>query len=141
MVKLIRGKYGPKLLCAGVVISMDEASEKRLVDRKVAVYVNPVTNSKSCDNASEEDGGDTQEDSNVDLKENGDSQEENTNQEDVVINAKSEEELGKMRSKKEIIDYAESIGLQGLSEDVKKDELIESVLNYIEENFEVEDEL
>lgn len=141
MVKLIRGKYGPKLLCAGAVITMDEASEKRLVDRKVAVFVNPVTNGNSCDNASKEDGADNQEDGYVNLNENGDSQEENTNQEDVVINAKSEEELGKMRSKKEIIDYAESIGLQGLSEDVKKDELIESVLNYIEENFEVEDEL
>lgn len=133
MIKLIRGKYGPKLLCAGAVITMDEASEKRLVDRKVAVYVNPITNENSCNNISEGDG-------NASLKENGVTQEE-IYQENITITAKTVEELERMRSKKDIIEYAESIGLQGLSEDAKKDELIEAVLNYIEENFEVEDGL
>ena len=45
----------------------------------------------------------------------------------------TEEQLKKMRSKKEIVEYAESIGLSGLDKSINKGELIDKVLVYIEE--------
>lgn len=123
MIKIVRGKYGPQMHCAGSVISLDEASEKRLVERKVAIYVEQDRVSDTCIGKNI-----TSESINQDDK-------VNTN---LEIDAKSEEELNKMRSKKEIIDYANSIGLEGLNEELKKDELVNSIINYIEENFDLE---
>ncbi len=45
----------------------------------------------------------------------------------------TEEQLKKMRSKRAIVEYAESIGLSGLDESLNKGELIDKVLVYIEE--------
>lgn len=45
----------------------------------------------------------------------------------------TEEQLGKLRSKADIINYAESIGLTGLEENLHRTELIDKVLAYIEE--------
>ncbi len=45
----------------------------------------------------------------------------------------TEEQLDKLKSKSDIIDYAESIGLSGLEVSLHKPELIDKVLEYIEE--------
>lgn len=45
----------------------------------------------------------------------------------------TEEQLGKLKSKSDIIDYAESIGLSGLDANPHRPELIDKVLKYIEE--------
>ncbi len=45
----------------------------------------------------------------------------------------TEEQLGKLKSKADIIDYAESIGLSGLDANLHRPELIDKVLEYIEE--------
>lgn len=45
----------------------------------------------------------------------------------------TEEQLGKLKSKSDIIDYAESIGLSGLDANLHRPELIDKVLAYIEE--------
>lgn len=45
----------------------------------------------------------------------------------------TEEQLGKLKSKSDIIEYAESIGLSGLDANLHRPELIDKVLTYIEE--------
>lgn len=45
----------------------------------------------------------------------------------------TEEQLDKLKSKSDIIDYAESIGLTGLEVNLHRPELIDKVLAYIEE--------
>lgn len=45
----------------------------------------------------------------------------------------TEEQLGKLKSKSDIIEYAESIGLSGLDANLHRPELIDKVLAYIEE--------
>ena len=45
----------------------------------------------------------------------------------------TEEQLDKLKSKSDIIDYAESIGLTGLEASLHRPELIDKVLSYIEE--------
>lgn len=52
--------------------------------------------------------------------------------EDEEISFLSEDELRKMKKKKDIVDYAATIGLE-LSPDDTKEELIDAVLNHIEE--------
>jgi len=121
MVKIVNGFYGPKLLGPGTVLNLSEADEKRLTKTGVAVYCNCKTVSQKM---RESNGNTNQENITVD-------------NEEVEIEIKSEEELNKMRSKKELIEYAESIGCNGLDEDVRKDEIIAIILNYIEENYEV----
>jgi hypothetical protein len=39
MIKLVRGRYGPKLLGPGAILNLDEATEQRLVESKVAVFI------------------------------------------------------------------------------------------------------
>ena len=39
MIKLTRGRFGPKLLGPGSVLNLDEATEQRLVNSKVAVFI------------------------------------------------------------------------------------------------------
>lgn len=38
MIKIIAGKYGPRLLGPGTILNLDADSEQRMVDRKVAVF-------------------------------------------------------------------------------------------------------
>ncbi len=45
----------------------------------------------------------------------------------------SEAQLGKLKSKSDIVNYAESIGLSGLDVNLHRPELIDKVLAYIEE--------
>lgn len=53
--------------------------------------------------------------------------------EDVVPEFYTEEQLDKLKSKSDIINYAESIGLSGLDINLHRPELIDKVLAYIEE--------
>lgn len=107
MIKLISGKYGPKLLGPGSVLNLSTEDEKRLVDRKVAVYINTDSNDEKID-------------------------------ENEQLEYKSIEELNKIRSKKDLIKYAEKVGLHDLDENDKKDSLVVAIANYLEENFEQE---
>lgn len=107
MIKLISGKYGPKLLGPGSVLNLSTEDEKRLVDRKVAVYINTDSN--------DEENDDTEQ-----------------------FEYKSIEELNKIRSKKDLIKYAEKVGLHDLDENYTKDSLVVAIANYLEENFEQE---
>ena len=45
----------------------------------------------------------------------------------------TEEELGKIPNKAKLIEYAQSIGLDELSEKMSREEITSSILNYIEE--------
>jgi hypothetical protein len=45
----------------------------------------------------------------------------------------TEKELNKLSSKAKLIDYAQSIGLEGLTDKDSKNQLIDSIKNYIEE--------
>jgi len=109
MIKLISGKYGPKLLGPGSILNLSEEDEKRLVNRKVAVYINSETN-----------------------------KDETNKDETDEIKYLSVEELNKIRSKKELIKYAEKVGLHDLDENEPKDSLVDAIVNYLEENFEQE---
>lgn len=113
MIKIVNGYYGPNLLGPGTILTLSKEKEDRLIRNGIAVSVKTEY-------------------------ENGSEEHESTNVHDEVleIDVKSEEELRKLRSKKELIAYAVSIGLHGLNEDAMKEELIKAILNYIEENFE-----
>ncbi len=52
---------------------------------------------------------------------------------DNIPNFYTEEQLGKLKSKADIIDYAGNIGLSGLDANLHRPELIDKVLEYIEE--------
>lgn len=108
MIKLIAGKYGPRLLGPGTVLNLDEAEEERLVKRKVAVYIG---NDESTDG----DGNDKDE-----------------------LKILTVDQLNKFKSKKELIKYAESVGLHDLQEADKKESLVDAIANYLEENFDKE---
>lgn len=105
MIKIICGKYGPRSLGPGTTLNLDKKTEARLVNRGVAVYLNEP-NSGSDDSV--EGGG---------------------------IKLKTEDELKKLKSKKELIKYAESIGQHDLEESNSKEKLISAILDYQEENF------
>jgi hypothetical protein len=105
MIRLIAGKYGPKLLGPGTVLTLEKVDEQRLVDRKVAVFID----------ASEKD--------NKVVTDN------------VKPIKKTAAEIKKLKSKKELIKYAESIGLHSLEETLSKEALIDDIINYQEENF------
>lgn len=109
MIEIIRGKYGPKLLGPGTTLNLDDETEKRLVATGIAAYVSQSDDKQSS-----------------------------TDAEKTAIVIKSPEEVKKLKSKKDIISYAESIGLHDLDDSQPKDFLIDSILNYMEENFEQE---
>jgi hypothetical protein len=110
MIKLIAGKFGPKLLGPGTILNLDSKDEKRLVDSKVAVYVN----SGKQDSDEDEFEGNGSDD----------------------LELKTVEQLNKIRAKKDLIEYAESIGLHDLNEADSKESLVAAIVNYQEENFE-----
>lgn len=112
MIQIISGKYGPKLLGPGSVVSLDDATEQRLVDRKVAVFINKTNDESNSGSSILTDNA---------TKEN--------------ITVLSEDEIKKIKSKKELIKYAESIGLHDLKETDPKDTLIDAIVNYQEEQF------
>lgn len=102
MIKLVRGRYGPKLLGPGTVLNLDEATEQRLVSSKVAVFI-----------------GDDADNHNV-----------NTDH-----GIKTADQIKKIRSKKGLVEYAASIGLNTLDEASSKESLIDDIINYQEEQF------
>ncbi|MDF2908366.1 MAG: hypothetical protein K0R34_3687 [Herbinix sp.] len=103
MIKLVRGRYGPKLLGPGSVLNLDEATEQRLVSRKVAVFIG------------EDDAEDHKEDTGPIIK--------------------TAEQVKKIKSKKGLVKYAESIGLHTLNEGMSMESLIDEIMNYQEEQF------
>lgn len=144
MIKIIRGRYGANCLGPGSVISLDAASEKRLIDRKVAVAINPSKEENDVNNQEDEEiindpenyqELDNQEDE-VIINDSEDCQELDNQEGEIEVF--SESDLNKIRSKRELIEYAESIGLTGLEESAKKEELVNDILNYTEEHFDVE---
>lgn len=105
MVKLVVGRYGPKLLGPGTILNLDVDTERRLVKKNIAIYVDCVDNYGNTEDK---------------------------------IEKKSVDELKKIRSKKDLIKYAESIGLHDLKEADSKDALFSAIANYQEENLEEE---
>ena len=103
MIKLTRGRFGPKLLGPGSVLNLDEATEQRLVKGKVAVFV----------------GEDNADDPKT----------------DTDLGIKTVDQLKKIRSKKGLVKYAESIGLHTLNEEMSMESLIDEIMNYQEEQF------
>ena len=112
MIKLTRGRYGKALLPAGTKLTLTEIEEKRLVERKVAEYVNDEENDNRK-NAADING------------------EEIIYDDEEVF--KTEEEIRSMK-KDELIAYAEEIGIKDFDTKVTKDVMIDAILNYIEEN-------
>lgn len=102
MIRIISGRYGPKLLGPGTVLNLDPSKEEILVKKKIAVYVGEI--------------GETDTDDGKEAP------------------FKTFEELKRMRTKKELIEYAQSIGLHTLEEEDKKEVLIDAIANYIEEH-------
>ncbi len=103
MIKLTRGHFGPKLLGPGSVLNLDEATEQRLVNSKVAVFIG-------------EDGTDE-------------------NKSGTEPSIKTADQIKKIKSKKGLVDYAVSIGLHTLNEELSKESLIDEIMNYQEEQF------
>jgi hypothetical protein len=103
MIKLVRGRFGPKLLGPGSTLNLDEVTEQRLVSNKVAVFVG-------------EDGTDD-------------------NNPDTESGIKTAGQIKKIKSKKGLVEYAESIGLHTLNEEMSKESLIDEIINYQEEQF------
>lgn len=132
MVKIIHGYYGPKLLGPGTLLNLDSKEEEWLVEIGVAVKVTCDTANQKSDNAIQEENTSDSEQNSIETN-----QQEGESGEEIEMDIKSKEELEKMRSKKQIIEYAESVGFHDLSEDMSKAELVDAVLNYLEENFEV----
>ena len=56
-----------------------------------------------------------------------------TTEEKQTVSYKTTEEINAMTTKASVIEYAESIGLTGLSDSSKLDELKTAVINYQEE--------
>jgi hypothetical protein len=108
MVKIIAGRYGPGLLGPGSVLNLDAATEQRMVERRVAVYIN-----NSDADADQSDDG--------------------LNNNKIIL--KTADELKKIRSKKELITYAKTIGLHSLEEALSKEALTDEIINYQEETF------
>lgn len=113
MVRLISGYYGYLIKYKrGDVITLSQAEEKRLVDRKVAEYVNETIDT------SNEDVIVT--DSKL------------VNEDDYFL---SEDEIRSMK-KQELIDYATRIGVQNFEDKATNSVMIDAILNFIEENSE-----
>lgn len=108
MIKIIRGKYGPKLLGPGTILNLDASDEQRLVKSNIAEYVLDAS--------------------------------DDTINEDSEVDVKSMEELQKIRAKKELINYAESIGFHDLDEKTSRKDMIEAILNYQEEELDPDDQ-
>ncbi len=104
MIKIIAGRYGPGLLGPGTILNLDDATEQRMVDRKVAEYID-----------------------NSDLG--------TTSQNNNALILKTDDMIKKIKAKKDLIIYAESIGLHGLEEALSKDALVDAIINYQEETF------
>lgn len=127
MIKIIRGKFSPELLGPGAVVTLDKSSEERLVKRNVAVYVGAEQHTELDE---DEIPFSYKEESAV-------NENEEQLEEDVFL---PEEEIQKM-SKDDLIMYGNSIGVDDLTDKMKKQELVDAILNYIEENsIEVEEE-
>lgn len=103
MIKLTRGRFGPKLLGPGSILNLDEATERRLVNSKVAVFIG-------------DDG--------TDEGESG-----------TEPGIKTADQIKKIKSKKGLVEYAKSIGLHTLNEEMSKESLIDEIINYQEEQF------
>nr|WP_295681143.1 hypothetical protein [uncultured Lachnoclostridium sp.]DAD78555.1 MAG TPA: hypothetical protein [Caudovirales sp. ctCiv1] len=124
MIKIIRGKYGNKLIPAGTILSLSAPEEQRLVNRKVAVFV--------CGN----DDTHLQKSGIAAVNEKVDVSDEDIETTKNEVEIWPEEKIRKLSSKKKIIEYAQSIGLVDLDETMGKDDLVDEVLNYIDENYE-----
>lgn len=108
MVELIAGRYGPKLLGPGSILNLDAKDEQRLVDRKVAVYIDRNTSSEESTK---------------------------THVSNDKLPLKTIADIKKIKSKKELVMYANSIGLQSINEALKKEDIINTIINYQEEKF------
>ena len=108
MVEIIAGKYGPKLLGAGTKLNLSKQEEERLVHREIAKYCfdEDASLEENIKNFLEDD-------------------------EDEVL--KTEDEIRAMK-KLEHVEYAKEIGVDNFDEESTKDAMIDSILNYIEEN-------
>lgn len=107
MIKIIAGKYGPKLLGAGTILKLSRQDEERLVKRGIAEYC--LDEETSLEETIK----------NLDLED------------DEVF--KTEDEIRAMK-KIELVEYAKEIGVENFDEESTKDIMIDSILNYIEEN-------
>ena len=110
MVEIIAGKYGPKLLGKGEKLNLSSYEEKRLVRRSVARYVDD----SETTNTYASKGGE--------IVTYGD--------EEVF---KTEDEIRGMK-KAELVAYAEEIGMENFDESVTKEEMVDCIMNFIEEN-------
>lgn len=108
MIKIIRGRYGPKLLGPGTILNLSQDKEESLIRRKIAIAIE-------------------------------ESKEEMESEDELQYEIKSQEEIEKIRTKKELIKYAKSIGLHELQESDNKEVLVNAIINYQEENLEIEE--
>lgn len=111
MIKIIRGKYSTELKAVGDIISLSDEEEKRLVDRGIAEY---------CD------------DSNIQYENttNVNGQEISYTDDEAF---KSDEEI-RLMTKAELIAYAKEIEVPGFNDKSTKDVMVDSIMNFIEEN-------
>lgn len=115
MVEIIAGKYGPKLLESGAKIRLSSEEEARLVRRRVAKYVKD---------------SDVVESQNTYVSKSGETV---TYGDEYVF--KSEDEIRIMK-KAELAAYASEIGFDDFNQNSTKEEMVDSIMNFIEENSE-----
>ena len=113
MVKIISGFYGSLLeYKSGDILSLSQDEEKRLVERKVAEYVNETIDTSNED---------------VIVTDS-----ELVTEEDYFL---SEDEIRSMK-KQELINYAARIGVPNFDDKATNIIMIDTILNFIEENSE-----
>lgn len=113
MVRIISGFYGSLLeYKRGDIISLSQDEEKRLVERKVAEYVNETIDTSNKD---------------VTVTDS-----ELVTEDDYFL---SEDEIRSMK-KQELINYATRIGVPNFDDKATNSIMIDAILNFIEENSE-----
>lgn len=110
MVEIIAGKYGTKLLGAGTKLNLSKQEEERLVHRGIAKY------------CFDEDAS---------LEENM----KNFLKDDEDDVFKTEDEIRTMK-KAELVEYANEIGISNFNEESTKEIMVDTIMNFIEENSE-----
>lgn len=123
MIKIVKGYYGTNLSGPGTKLSLSEGEEERLVKIGIAV---------KCDNDKKMASGKVGQKV-APVQQFND--EDNSDDEYMEEVFKTEEEIRKMK-KEELVSYAEEIGIENFDEKMKNDMMIDTILNYIEENSE-----
>ena len=143
MIKIIKGYYGPALSGPGTELSLPEYEENRLVKLGIAekigsnkfLKVAPVQQKISVENIQQDTITEqVQRGLNfepIQIETNVNNTGITSDEDEEVF--KTEEEIRSMK-KEELVSYAEEIGIEEFDPNTKKEIMVDSILNYIDEN-------